>query len=206
MPERPDLRRIATDIREALGTYPPEALVDILTYVFQAYVVEGAPTVHAPAAERLADLEGLSFADLIQQLQLRLEVPELSLFEVQNGRVSVRVGGELVALMLGTDARRAAAAPLPAAPAVQTASPPQVSAPGPAPRPAAPGTSVEAPRPTRGISVNPQGSPAPRPAAPAGQQAGPAQPGAKPAAPGASTEEPGDDDAASKRFRLLEID
>ncbi len=201
MPERPDLRRIATDIREALGTYPPDALVDILTYVFQAYVVEGAPTVHAPAADRLADLEGLSFADLIQQLQLRLEVPELSLFEVQNGRVSVRVGGELVALLLGTDARRAAATPLPAAPAVQTASPPQVSAPGPAPRPAAPGASVEAPRPTRGISVNPGGSTAARPAA---QQAAPAQPASKPAAP--STEEPGDDDAASKRFRLLEID
>src|SRR5262245_25532123 len=116
MPERPDLRRIATDIREALATYPPEALVDILTYVFQAYVVEGAPTVNAPAAERIADLEGMGFADVIQTLQLRLDIPELSLFEVQNGRVSVRVGGELVALMLGQDARRAAAAPLPPSP------------------------------------------------------------------------------------------
>ena len=91
MPERPDLRRIATDIREALGTYPPEALVDILTYVFQAYVVEGAPTVHAPPIERIADLEGMGFADLIHTLQLRLDIPELSLFEVANGRVSVRV-------------------------------------------------------------------------------------------------------------------
>jgi hypothetical protein len=204
MPERPDLRRIATDIREALGTYPPEALVDILTYVFQAYVVEGSPTVHSPAAERLADLEGLSFADIMQQLQLRLEVPELSLFEVQNGRVSVRVGGELVPLVLGTDARRAAATPLPAAPAVQTAYPSQVSAPGPAPRPAPPPAAAEAPRP-RGISVNPGAGSAPRPAQPP-QQAAPAQPGAKPAAPGGSTEEPADDDAASKRFRLLEID
>ena len=100
MPERPDLRRIATDIREALGSYPPEALVDILTYVFQAYVVEGAPTVHAPPIERIADLEGMGFADLIHTLQLRLDIPELSLFEVANGRVSVRVGGELVALLL----------------------------------------------------------------------------------------------------------
>ena len=213
MPERPDLRRIATDIREALGTYPPDALVDILTYVFQAYVVEGAPTVHAPAADRLSDLEGMSFADVIQQLQLRLEVPELSLFEVANGRVSVRVGGELVALVLGTDARRAAATPLPPAPAVQTATSPAVTAAAPVPGAAARGAAADAPRPTRGISVNPSGpsgpsgpsaGAAPRPA-PA-QTAGPAQPGAKPAAPGASTEEPGDDDAASRRFRLLEID
>ena len=47
MPERPDLRKIAADIKDALASYPREALVDILTYVFQAYVVEGAPTVQA---------------------------------------------------------------------------------------------------------------------------------------------------------------
>src|SRR5687767_10520718 len=116
MPERPDLRKIATDIREALVSYPPEALVDILTYVFQAYVVEGAPVVHAPQPERVQELEGLSFAELIQTLQLRLDLPELSLFEVQSGRVSVRVGGELQPLALAADARRAAAAPLPASP------------------------------------------------------------------------------------------
>src|SRR5215468_3003710 len=107
MPERPDLRKIAGDIREALATYPREALVDILTYVFQAYVVEGAPVVHAPEPERLAELEGLSFAELIQALQLRFELPELSLFEVQSGRVSVRVGGELHPLVLAADQRRA---------------------------------------------------------------------------------------------------
>ena len=92
MPERPDLRKIAGDIREALNTYPREALVDILTYVFQAYVVEGAPVVAAPAPERLQELEGQSFAEVIQTLQLRLDLPELSLFDVSSGRVSVRVG------------------------------------------------------------------------------------------------------------------
>jgi len=202
MPERPDLRRIATDIREALGTYPPEALVDILTYVFQAYVVEGAPTVHAPPVERISDLEGMGFPDLIQTLQLRLDIPELSLFEVANGRVSVRVGGELVALLLGGDARRAAAAPLPPSPAIQTMSSPAVSAPAPAPAAAPPprAASAEAPRP-RGISVNPGGGARPAPATPAAPAA--ARP-AMPAVP--STEEPGEDDASSKRFSLLEID
>src|SRR5262249_37041623 len=149
MPERPDLRRIATDIREALATYPREALVDILTYVFQAYIVEGAPTVHAPPVDRLSDLEGLSFADVMQALQLRLDLPELGLFDVQAGRVSVRVGGELHPLVLGADARRAATAPLPAAPAVQAA----VSA--PAATVARPPAPAEAPRPARGLSVNP---------------------------------------------------
>src|SRR5512147_2781150 len=116
MPERPDLRKIATDIKEALATYPREALVDILTYVFQAYVVEGAPVVSAPQLERLQELEGQSFAEVIQTLQLRLDLPELSLFDVSGGRVSVRVNGELQPLLLGNDARRAAAAPLPASP------------------------------------------------------------------------------------------
>ena len=200
MAERPDLRKIATDIKEALDTYPREALVDILTYVFQAYVVEGAPSVPAPQPERLQELEGQSFAELIQTLQLRLEVPELSLFDVQQGRVSVRLGGELHPVVMGADARRVAAAPLPAA------APAQAPAPAPAPPAAAapPPRPVEAPRPTRGLSVNPAGGasasarPAPAPAAPAAPAGRPAQ--------AASTEDPGDDDAASKRFKLLEID
>ncbi len=202
MPERPDLRKIASDIKEALASYPREALADILTYVFQAYVVEGAPTVHAPPPERLQDLEGLSFAEVMQTLQLRLELPELSLFEVSAGRVSVRLGGELHPLVLGADARRAAAAPLPsaqvaAAPVAAPAAPTPAPAATAAPRAAA-AAAAEAPRP-RGIAVNPSGG-APRPAP---QQAG-ARPAASPSPP--PSDEPGDDDAASKRFKLLEID
>jgi hypothetical protein len=199
MPERPDLREMASQIREALTSYPPDALVDILTYVFQAYVVEGAPVVHAPQPERLQELEGLSFVDLIQTLQLRLDVPELALFEVANGRVSVRLGGELHPIVMGADARRAASAPLPL-------SPPAPPPPAPAAQPASPGATTqaapprpapaEAPRPTRGLSVNP--APGARPAAPA------QPPAARP--PQGASDEPGDDDAASKRFRLLEID
>src|SRR5688572_27344407 len=154
MPERPDLRKIATDIREALTTYPPEALVDILTYVFQAYVVEGAPVVHAPQPERLQELEGLSFAELMQMLQLRLEVPELSLFEVANGRVSIRIGGEQVPIVMGADARRAASAPLPLSPAAPPPAAPAQAA------PATPGTSTQG-RPT---APPPAAAEAPRPA------------------------------------------
>lgn len=201
MPERPDLRKIASDIREALVSYPPDALVDILTYVFQAYVVEGAPVVHAPQPERVQELEGLSFAELIQTLQLRLDLPELSLFEVTNGRVSVRVGGELQPLVVGAEARRAAAAP----PAAQPAAPaPAAAAPAPAAAPRAP-AAAEPPRPTRGLSVNPPPGGAPGQRAGAPQQAAP-QGGARPGTSTQPTDEPSDDDAASKRFKLLEID
>src|SRR5687767_5671518 len=128
MAERPDLRKIATDIREALTSYPPDALVDILTYVFQAYVVEGAPVVNAPQPERVRELEGLAFAEVNQPLQRRLDLPELSLFDVANGRVSVRVGGELQPLALGADARRAAGAPLPSGPQQPAAAAPAPAA------------------------------------------------------------------------------
>lgn len=201
MPERPDLRKIAGEIREALATYPREALVDILTYVFQAYVVEGAPVVHAPQPERLAELEGLAFPELVQALQVRLEIPELALFEVQAGRVSIRLGGELHAVVMGADQRRAAAAPLPPANAALPTAPAAAPAAAPAPARAAAvapaaAPAGEAPRPTRGVSVNPP-PPAARPAPAAAAAPRPA---------GASTDEPGDDDAASKRFKLLEID
>src|SRR5512138_1091281 len=96
MPERPDLRKIAADIREALESYPPEALKDILTYVFQAYVVEGTPTIQAAQPERLEELEGLSFAEVITALQTRLDLPELQLFEVNAGRVQLRTGGQAI--------------------------------------------------------------------------------------------------------------
>jgi hypothetical protein len=215
MPERPDLRKIATDIKEAIASYPREALVDILTYVFQAYVVEGTPPIAASQPERLAELEGMSFPELIQALQARLDVPELALFEVAQGRVSVKVAGQSVALTVDP---RAATAPLPlspAQPAAPPASPPpaqqQAAAAAQAPRP---GVRVEevasmAPRPVRGLSVNPGGGArpmgssggAPAPAAPA-----PAAPAGQQASSSSTKPEEGDEDAASKRFRLLEID
>src|SRR5262249_47387188 len=138
MPERPDLRKIAGDIREALATYPREALVDILTYVFQAYVVEGAPVVHAPQPERLAELEGLAFAELIQALQVRLGVPERRLWGVRAGRVSIGGGGELPRIVRGAAQRRAARAPWPAPGAAQPAAPAPAPAAAPPARAAAP--------------------------------------------------------------------
>jgi hypothetical protein len=137
MPERPDLRKIAADIREALETYPREALADILTYVFQAYVVEGTPTVAATQPERMVELEGLSFAEVIAALQTRLDLPELALFDVSAGRVSLRVGGQMIPIV--ADRSRDTLSP--------TVSSPPVAAQTSDLRPQTSGSGSESPRP-----------------------------------------------------------
>jgi hypothetical protein len=227
MPERPDLRKIAGDIREALESYPREALADILTYVFQAYVVEGTPTVAATQPERITELEGLSFADLVTALQTRLDVPELALFEVNAGRVNLKMGGQTIAIV--AERGRPAAASSAPAPA-QAAAPAGPATAEPAPRPR-PGVTVEevpssqlrppprspttpaaeAPPPRRGLSVSsaPGGRPAPAGgSAPAAQPAQPTQPAQGAAQPAAAKkpEDTVDDGAGSKRFSLLDID
>src|SRR3989442_14349994 len=89
----PNIRDLVGDIREALERFPREALVEILTYVFKEYVVEGPAPIETTAPSMADDLSGLSFAEVIRSLQLRLDVPELALFEVQGDRVSVKIGG-----------------------------------------------------------------------------------------------------------------
>ncbi len=117
MPERPDLRSISGNIRDALADCDRDTLLDILTFVFKEYLVEGPPPLLAHQVERLPDLEGLSFAQLIAALQTRLDHPELSLFQVENEQVSVRVGGVLTPLMARRRGPSDAAAAPPSAPA-----------------------------------------------------------------------------------------
>ena len=78
MPERPDLRQIAGNIREALADYDRDALAEILAYVFKEYVVQTPPPLLLNQTERIEDLEGLSFAELITTLQTRLDLPQVS--------------------------------------------------------------------------------------------------------------------------------
>jgi hypothetical protein len=95
----PNVLDLVGDIREAVERLPREALVDILVYVFKEYVVEGpAPLSGAPVEVR-DSLEGLSFGEVIRSLQLRLDLPELELFAVEDsGRVLVRAGGRAHAI------------------------------------------------------------------------------------------------------------
>lgn len=96
--QRPDLRHISGNIREALEGCDRDTLLDILTFVFKEYLVEGPPPLLVHQTERIEDLQGLSFAELIATLQTRLDVPELGLFQVDGNTVSVRAGGALTPL------------------------------------------------------------------------------------------------------------
>ena len=93
MPSRPDLREIASNVREAFTEADRETLLDILTFVIKEYVVEGPPPMMIHQAETLSDLQGASFAQVITALQTRFDHPELAMFVVDGEQVSVRVGG-----------------------------------------------------------------------------------------------------------------
>ncbi len=223
MSDRIDPRRQTREIREALSRFEPDQLLEILTHVFRQYVVEGG----APPAMQLQDeLSGLSFAQVIERLQLRLDLPELRLFELQGGRVMVRVDGRLQPLE--TADSRPEPLPMqrvvnvqpmatPTAPAPPPAQPPASASPGtesretavpgvhavghasgtrPQAAPARPATAAT----TRPTAARPATTPAVAPAAtPAASPAA-----AAPARPDkAQTEKP---DSPGGRFGLLEID
>lgn len=220
MSDRIDPRRQTREIREALGRYEPEQLLDILTHVFRQYVVDGS----APPPMQLQDeLSGLSFAQVIERLQLRLDLPELRLFEIQAGRVMVRVDGRLYPLE--TAESRPEPLPVQRVVSMQPMAPaaPPAPAQGPAPaaenRDAAPGVhsvghaSAARPQPAaQPARPSPTAAPAARPTAPAARPAAtpsqaPATQAAAPAAPArpekAQTEK---NDSPGGRFGLLEID
>ena len=203
MPTRPDLRELATNVKDAFGDMDRETLLEILTFVVKEYVVEGPPPMLVHQAETLADLKNCTFAQLISAMQTRFDFPELQMFVVDGEQVSVRVGGVVQPLIAGRQAP-AAEAPRPAA-GVRVVEPvvtPQ--------RPATPAPSgfvdtrppQSAPPPVRGVSVREAGA-APQP--PAAQPAQPAQP-APSAAPEKSDKPESSGDDASARFSLLELD
>jgi hypothetical protein len=206
MPSRPDLREIASNVRDAFADMDRDTLLEILTFVVKEYVVEGPPPMLVHQAETLADLQGQSFAQIITALQTRFDHPELAMFVVDGEQVSVRIGGVMHPLVPG---RQPAVQELPRPAAgvrvVETAT-------RPAPAPAAPPAQQpgQAPPPVRGLSLRgrPQGEGAAPEGAPPAQQP-PAQQG-QPAAPQAAApdkEKPeGSGDDASARFSLLELD
>ncbi len=221
MPSRPDLREIATNVRDAFADADKETLLDILTFVIKEYVVEGPPPMLMHQAETLADLQGMSFAQLVSALQTRFDHPELAMLVVDGEQVGVRIGGVVQPLLPGrtppnaADQLRAAGVRVvetqlsPRPPQPQAAPPQQ---PPPAREPGA------APPPVRGLSMRgapvggggapaqppPQQQPQQPPAQ--GQQPAPAQGQGQPAAPQPSDKPEGSGDDASTRFGLLELD
>lgn len=211
MPSRPDLREIATNVREAFADADRETLLDILTFVLKEYVVEGPPPMLIHQAETLADLQGVTFAQLITALQTRFDHPELAMFIVDGEQVGVRIGGVVQPLLPSrqplsgtTGAGAAAELPRPAAGVRVVETTLQQ-------RPPQPAASQQggAPPPVRGLAMRGQptaAAPAPAPAAApaAPPAAAPPAPGA-PAAAAPDKPDTGGDDA-SARFSLLELD
>src|SRR5947209_10083018 len=113
MPSRPDLREIASNVKDAFADADRETLLDILTFVIKEYVVEGPPPMLIHQAETLSDLQGPSFAQLITALQTRFDHPELAMFVVDGEQVSVRIGGVVHPLLAGRQPLGGAAADLP---------------------------------------------------------------------------------------------
>src|SRR3954451_20409439 len=93
MPSRPDIRELASNVKEAFADADRETLLDVLTFVVKEYVVEGPPPMLIHQAETLTDLQGMSFAQLVTALQTRLDHPELAMFVVDGDQVGVRIGG-----------------------------------------------------------------------------------------------------------------
>ena len=210
MPSRPDIREIASNVREAFADADRETLLDILTFVIKEYVVEGPPPMLVHQAETLSDLQNQTFAQLITSLQTRFDHPELAMFVVDGEQVGVRIGGVVQPLLPGRTAAAPAVDQLRAA-GVQIVEtnlqqrPPPPRPPAQAPAAAQP---AAAPAPSRGLSVRGAPTPAPggAPASPQPAQPAPAQPAApaQGAAPADKPEGSGDD--ASARFSLLELD
>lgn len=220
MPSRPDLREIATHLREAFADADRDTLLEVLTFVLKEYVVEGPPPMLIHQAETLSDLRGASFAQLITALQTRFDHPELAMFVVDGEQVGVRVGGVVQPLLASRQPMAAAELPRPAAGVrvVETTlqqRPPQPAAPsgfidtrqGAPATPAAPAQPASAPPPVRGLSLRGrptgEGADAAPPAAPPAAGATPAA--SAPAAPQNDKPESSGDDA-SARFSLLELD
>ncbi|MGE0546801.1 MAG: hypothetical protein AB7O24_22915 [Kofleriaceae bacterium] len=199
MPSRPDLRELAGNVRDAFGELDRETLLDILTFVVKEYVVEGPPPMLVHQAERLADLERCSFAQVIAALQNRLDHPELAMFVVDGEQVGVRVGGVVHPLMASRQPLVPTELPRPAA-GVRVVESTLHQRP-PAPVVASP---TPAPPPARGVAVHGRAQESqPAPAVPVAPAA-PAAPA--PTAPAAADKPEGGADDAAARFSLLELD
>ena len=101
MPSRPDLRELASNVKDAFADADRETLLDVLTFVIKEYVVEGPPPMMIHQAETLSDLRAPTFAQLVTALQTRFDHPELAMFVVDGEQVGVRVGSVVQPLLPG---------------------------------------------------------------------------------------------------------
>src|SRR4051812_19843621 len=113
MPSRPDLREIASNVKDAFADADRETLLEVLTFVIKEYVVEGPPPMLIHQAETLSDLQAPTFAQLVAALQTRFDHPELAMFGVDGEQVGVRIGGVVQPLLAACQPLGGGAADLP---------------------------------------------------------------------------------------------
>jgi hypothetical protein len=216
MPSRPDLREIASNVKDAFADADRETLLEVLTFVIKEYVVEGPPPMLIHQAETLSDLQSPTFAQLVSALQTRFDHPELAMFVVDGDQVSVRIGGVVQPLLAARQPLGGGAAELPRQqPGVRVvettlqqrpapaAAPPPTQIPGTAPPPR--GLSLRGqPTATGGAAPAPRAAAPPAAAPPSPPSGPPTAPSAVPSAVPEKPESSGDD--ASARFSLLELD
>lgn len=142
--QRPDPRQISGQLRAALEAYDKAQLADMLAHVFKDYVLEAAPPLRVSGSvdDEVDALASLTFVDLIAQLKARLDLPELDLFRIENGRVLVSTGDGLVPVVAGSAREAEPVAPpapeAPPAPAPEASGrdePAASASPGPPPMP-----------------------------------------------------------------------
>ena len=107
MSDRRDFGPIAGQMREALEKYSKEELADLLTHIVRLYVIEADDVVVQEATipvSSMDNLKTLSFSQLVLNLQMNLDHPELQQLKVSGDRVWVEGrGGSEVVLAGGED-------------------------------------------------------------------------------------------------------
>jgi len=83
-------------MHESLSGFSKEELIDILTHLVRTYVIEGISPLkpELSVVDFPRHIRDLSFAQLIQQLKLHVDIPELNHFTIVGNEVFVEVAGE----------------------------------------------------------------------------------------------------------------
>jgi hypothetical protein len=88
-------RRDDDALREGLGRYAKEELVELVLHLVRAYVVEGIQPFKPDTAmvNVPRTLRELDFPGLVTELKRQLGLPELELLTVRDNQVYVKLGG-----------------------------------------------------------------------------------------------------------------
>jgi len=102
MPRPATNRAVTEEIARAYDKFDRQELINILSYLTKVYVVDGTMPFTLPGEKgELAGVPGgekdFDFVKLIDQLKRRLpHVPELGYFQIEEGKVTLRVANQKI--------------------------------------------------------------------------------------------------------------